>query len=44
VYGGYFVVLGVVFGCMAVYTLSKKKTRKQKLSLPKKMVTSESQA
>lgn len=44
VYGGYFVVLGVVFGCMAVYTLSKKETRKQKLWLLKEMVTSESQA
>jgi hypothetical protein len=44
VYGGYFVVLGVVFGCMAVYTLSKKGTCKQKLWLPKEMVASESQA
>jgi len=40
VYGGYFVVLGVVFGFMAVYTLSKKETHKQKLWLPKEMVTS----
>jgi len=40
VYGGYFVVLGVVFGCMAVYTLSRKETRKQKLWLLKEMVKS----
>jgi hypothetical protein len=44
VYGGYFVVLGVVFGCMAVYTLSKKEVGHQKLWLPKEVVTSESQA
>lgn len=44
VYGGYFVVLGIVFGCMAVYTLSKKEIRKQKLWLSKEVVTSESQA
>jgi hypothetical protein len=44
VYGGYFVVLGVMFGCMAVYSLSKKEVRKQKLWLRKELVASESQA
>jgi hypothetical protein len=43
VYGGYFLVLGVVFGCMAVYTLCNKEVRKQKLWLPNQMATSESQ-
>jgi len=35
VYGGYYVVLGVIFGCMSVYTLCKKEIRTQKLWLPK---------
>ncbi|XP_023712947.1 folate transporter 1 [Cryptotermes secundus] len=43
VYGGYFLVLGVVFGCIAVYTLCSKDMHKQKLWLPKEIVTSESQ-
>lgn len=43
VYGGYFLVLGIVFGCIAVYTLCSKEMHKQKLWLPKEIVTSESQ-
>jgi len=35
VYGGYYMVLGVIFGCMSVYTLCKKEIRTQKLWLPK---------
>jgi hypothetical protein len=42
-YGGYFLVLGVVFGCMAVNTLCNKEIRKQKLWLAKEVVMSESQ-
>lgn len=37
VYGGYYVVLGVIFGCMSVFTLRKKEIRTQKLWLPKEM-------
>lgn len=43
VYGGYFLVLGAVFGCIAVYTLCNKEIHKQKLWLPREIVTSESQ-
>ncbi|GFG28335.1 hypothetical protein Cfor_09087 [Coptotermes formosanus] len=37
VYGGYYVVLGVLFGCMSVFTLCKREIRTQKLWLPKEM-------
>ncbi|PNF28260.1 Thiamine transporter 2 [Cryptotermes secundus] len=35
VYGGYYMVLGILFGCMSVFTLCKKEIRGQKLWLPK---------
>ncbi|KAJ4428999.1 hypothetical protein ANN_25995 [Periplaneta americana] len=43
VYGSYFLVLGIVFGCMAVYTLCKKEIRQQKLWLPKEVTSPELQ-